>query len=292
MNKCFLIFVENGTFDSLWRLEYINFNQNQITEFPEEFGLASKSLNTLIVYDAFNLSSVPLLTNLTKLTNLNLGKNRFQHFDVRKLPRGLTILNLNFVLKQPIPPNFARWFTNLEIIHLWNTHILEFPAEIIQNLNITKLNLNLNKLTTMPEAVAFPYLENLRLQSNKLTSLPDFFNTSLKVLFLSDNPLICDQDLCWLRMWPWVSNTTILADTPTCASPNSLTGTPLMEADPVVMQCYGRFSIKVQDAEIIITERILYTYVHSNSMALRSFGSFSRMNSNRKPPCIVGMELV
>ena len=244
LKSCSMTSVKNRTFDSLWRLEFVSLNHNNIIEFPVEFGLASKSLNTLSLFNAFDLSSVPLLNNLTKLTKLALGENLWKKFDLRKLPQSLVSLNLNFALKQRIPPNFTCCLPNLQIIHLWDNRIRKFPAEIINNLNLTSINLRQNLLTDIPQPIFYPFLESLQLKGNKLTSLPDFFNISLRELSLSNNPLRCDQALCWLRMRPWLFDTTILKDTPKCASPDTLAGTPLMEVDPVVKQCYrGRLSI-------------------------------------------------
>ena len=203
-------------------------------------------------YNALHLSTVPSFTNLTKLTRRSIGATRWENFDLCKLPQSLTNINLNYALNTSIPPNFAAWFPNLKILDLWSNYIQEFPSEIIQNLNLTKVNLRKNLLVTIPGPMAFPFIDILDLKRNKFTSLPDFSNTSLKYLTLSRNPLICSQALCWLRMRPWVSDTTILADTPTCASPESLRGTPLMEADPVTVGLHLESEALIQYKDVVL----------------------------------------
>ena len=47
------------------------------------------------------------------------------------------------------------------------------------------------------------------------------------MLKIANNPLICDYGLCWIRMWPWMFDTQLLADTATCASPSGVAGKPL-----------------------------------------------------------------
>ena len=153
-------------------------------------------------------------------------------------------------MSQHIPPNFTCCLPNLQNIGLAGNKFREFPAEIMNNLNITRINLQNNFLENIPEPRVYPFLESLLLRRNNLTSLPDFFNTSLRELSLGKNPLMCDQALCWLRMRPWLFDTTILTDTPACGTPDTLAGTPLMEVNPVVMQRYrGRLSIQFRDTD-------------------------------------------
>ena len=240
MLACSLVYVKNGTFDLLWNLNYINFMYNKIIEFPENFGLASGSITKLQFWDAFNLRTLPpfYFRNFTKLTYLNIGHNSWSPFDRSILPKSLTSINLNYA-RLPKFPNFTGWTPVLNEISIPGNRIQILPAENLQNVNVTVIYLGYNRLNSIPEHSAYPYIEKLYLKNNKLTSLPDFFNTTLHTLSLSSNPLICNLTLCWLRMRPWFFDTTILTDVPTCAYPDSAKDMPLMEVNPAIMGCYN-----------------------------------------------------
>ena len=246
MVRCSLVRVKDGTFDLLWKLGGINLMNNKIIEFPQNFGLASQSITHVQFWAAFRLSVLPpfYFKNFSKLTKLNIGGNRWKQFDPSILPENLTHINLNYAHKGKQFPIFTDWAPNLKFIIIAGNKIEELPAENIRNVKVTKINIENNRLTTIPEYTAYPYIECLKLKKNRLTSLPDFFNTSLTSLTLSQNPLNCDQALCWLRMWPWMFDTSILLDNPMCASPDTEAGKSLIEVKPTSMKCYnGRSSV-------------------------------------------------
>ena len=95
-----------------------------------------------------------------------------------------------------------------------------------------------NSPTSIPDYAAYPCIVDLRINSNRLTKIPDFYNTTLTKLSLSDNPLVCNNALCWIRMRPWFFDSPILTDTPICTSPAIVIGTPLMDVRPVHMECF------------------------------------------------------
>ena len=244
MMRCSLVRVKDGTFDLLGKLDNINLMYNKILEFPQSFGLASQSITHVQFWSAFRLSVLPpfYFKNFSKLTKMNIGGNRWKQFHPSILPENLTHINLNYAHKGKQFPSFTDWAPNLKFIIIASNKIEELPAENIRNVKVTKINIENNRLTTTPEYTAYPYIECLKLKKNRLTSLPDFFNTSLTSLTLSQNPLNCDQALCWLRMWPWMFDTSILLDTPTCASPGTEAGKSLMEVKPASIKCYnGKF---------------------------------------------------
>ena len=245
MRGCFITNVKSGTFDTLWRLHVVKFVYNKIIEFPKKFGLASQSLVEMNLWGAFLLRTLPpfYFRNFTKLTKLNLGYNDWKPFDTSILPVSLTSINLKYTFGLSIFPNFTGWTPNLKVIHIAGNSIPEIPLDNIRNMKITYLNINRNQLTSIPEYTAYPYIEVLLLHYNRLTTVPDFYNTTLTQLSLSNNPLVCDNTLCWIRMWPWMFYTPILTDTPTCVSPTRAAGSPLMEVRPIHMNCFsGKFT--------------------------------------------------
>ena len=83
MMGCSVTSVKSGTFDTLWRLKFVDFRYNNINEFPINFGLASQSLVEMNLWDAFSLHTLQpfQFRNLPKLINLNQGFNYWVPFD-------------------------------------------------------------------------------------------------------------------------------------------------------------------------------------------------------------------
>ena len=240
MRRCFITNVKNGTFDTLWRLHVVKFVYNEIIEFPEKFGLASQSLVEMNLWGSFSLHTLPpFYFRNTKLTKLNLGYNDWKPFDTSILPVSLTSINLKYAYWLSIFPNFTSWTQNLKVIEIAGNSIPEIPQDNIRNMKITYLDICRNQLTSIPEYTAYPYIDVLLLHYNRLTTVPDFYNTTLTQLSLSNNPLVCDNALCWIRMWPWMFDTPILTDTPICVSPTRAAGTRLMEVRPIHMECFN-----------------------------------------------------
>ena len=143
MQRCSLVYVKNGTFSLLWKLERINLGY--IVELPVNFGLASDSINWLIYWDSFQIHvsklSPSYFTNFSKLTHLVLGANDLTPFDTSTLPISLTKINLNYDLSLSTFPNFTGRTPNLKEIVIVTCIIPEIPRENIQNMNITYLNI-------------------------------------------------------------------------------------------------------------------------------------------------------
>ena len=98
MRWCSLVYVKNGTFHLLWKLELLNFQFNLIAEFPAEFRLASKSITELQLWDAFTLRALSpfCFRNFSNLKKMNIGKNDWSlGFDTNTLPENLPFINLD-----------------------------------------------------------------------------------------------------------------------------------------------------------------------------------------------------
>ena len=241
MTWCAVAYVKDGTFDTLWRLQYVYFMYNEIIEFPENFGLASKSIVEMNLWDAFSLRNLPpfYFRNFSKLVKLKLGYNDWTPFDPSILPVSLNSINLNYASWLTTFPNFTGWTPNLKGISIEGNIIPDIPQENIQTMTITYINIGRNRLTSIPDYTAYSHIKVLLLHNNRLTTIPDFYNTTLKQLKLANNPLVCDNSLCWIRMWPWMFDTSLLLDTPTCASPANAAGKPLMTIRPIHMECFN-----------------------------------------------------
>ena len=185
------------------------------------------SLVEMNFWAAFSLRNLlPLyFRTFPHLMKLNLGHNDWTPFDPSVLPMSLTSINLKYVFLVTTFPNFTGWKPNLKRIIIEGNLIPEIPHENIQIMNITYLNVGRNRLTSIPNHTAYPYISVLLLHKNRLTTVPDFYNTTLRQLKLANNPLTCDYALCWIRMWRWMFDNPLLTDTPVCASPARFTRT-------------------------------------------------------------------
>ena len=194
---------------------------------------------SLIKYDSNKLPSFPVLhrncTNtplpntdlsqlflLPNLTVLDLEKNRITSFPSRIYAPKLMDLDL---------------YKN-RISYLNASMLLAFPA-------LVTLDLSDNLLVTLdmtheasPPAGLLPYLLTLNLNSNDLTTIHDLSLVSSSIangnaeVDLSDNPLVCDNLMCWLLKYP-----TFTFGTATCASPALLAGRSLESVTEEELNC-------------------------------------------------------
>ena len=241
MEWCSIVYVKSGTFEKLSQPKFFSFMGNGIREFPNNFGLASKSLVKIQIWYSLKSRKLPPLyfINFSKLVILNLGDNKWKPFDPSILPASLRYINPNFADGLSNFPNFTDWTPNLKGISIRGNEIAEIPPENIRNMNVTTINLGRNRLMSIPDFTAYPLIETLLLKSNLLSTIPDFYNTTWTRLTLSNNPLVCDSVLCWIRMWPWMFDTQLMTDTPICAFPASAAGIPRIEVRPIHMECYN-----------------------------------------------------
>lgn len=87
--------------------------------------------------------------------------------------------------------------SQLESINLSNRDLKEFPAALKTQTNLKYLYLDSNKLIFAPEIGSFQQLEELSMEDNGLTLIPEtYFNLkSLKCLNLNKNPLRCINNM-------------------------------------------------------------------------------------------------
>ena len=113
------------------------------------------------------------------------------------------------------------------------------PFENVTGLvRIKYLNLHSNYLDKLPNISLMEKLEELYLDNNRLSSLPDLYDKPFIRLTIAINPLVCDKALWWIRMWPWMKSTSIPTDEPVCARPADVAGMKLMDVDPAFMECF------------------------------------------------------
>ena len=183
------------------------------------------------------LSTFPNFSHLQNLEILFLGINH-----ITTIARGnidelkqLKVLKL-FSNRIGSMPNIS-YLPALKRVVLNKNYISYVPADTLNGLHFLKiLDLSANRIAYVDD-ISHLSLSYLDLANNNLRGLPDLYDQKLKRLYLHDNPIVCNQSLCWLRMWPWYQ-TPPDVDNVVCAQPPELIEFEIMRVHPNVLDCY------------------------------------------------------
>ena len=207
----YISIIPQAHIDTLYRLITFQADGNKIIQFPNFSHM--KNLRSLDMND----NSIPLIPHehirgLESLQNLTTTHNL-----VQMMP------NISYLLM-------------LQSADFSNNLIRYVPASCLYGLPmIQSLHLNGNIITHMDDnSLATGYLY---LHDNQLESAPDLYDMKFASLTLRGNPLVCNQLLCWLRMWPF-NKTLPQLDMVYCASPSALNGSLVMDVHPKILRCY------------------------------------------------------
>ena len=213
-----LTYIEDGSFDHNPKLETLSAGNNLIMQLPQSFGVAEKSLSTIHFWCALRDPAISSL-NLSQMRSLkwlNLGCGNYHgKFDAALLPPNLEYICFNHGGLTEFP-DFGRFTPNLTTIQLSSNDVSEIPNEYIANIST---------------------LKELYLDNNRLLTVPYLYHLPLIDLHLSNNPLVCNQSLCWIRMSPWMKTPPLITDDITCETPGSLHLVPLMDINPITLGC-------------------------------------------------------
>lgn len=176
--------------DLFTQLRSLDVSKNNLTVIPESIG-QYKSLKNLLV-DSNQLSTLPEgLCSLLSLEVLSANDNK-----LKQLPKNISQLsNLRSVSLShneltTFPVGLCR-LKRLDYVDLSENQITLIPIQI-QDLNATELNLNLNRISSLPqELVDCKRLKVLRLNNNCLTidaiTKPILSDSKIAVLTLEGN---------------------------------------------------------------------------------------------------------
>ena len=165
-------------------LKTIIFNGCPLTE-PPNLGELKAQLQNLEISDC-GQSDIPqdYFDDLVKLTSLTLMNNRINEVKsawfakMSKLTSLVLSINPIYVI-----PELQLWLPKLK-----------------------RLNINYIEAESIPESllIGLPNLKTFGVEGNKLTSIPDraLFEPIIEKnkLNFQENPLVCDQKLCWLKV--------------------------------------------------------------------------------------------
>ena len=238
-------YIEEGAFNGLDKLVSFCSISNWNLQLPSDFGPPTKTLTTLVLYETLPVYQTPVFPYFAAFKNLKtltIGGS-FASYQIENLPSDLTEIGLQYTLSSTFP-NLGIIGAMLKVIVISGCGMRSIIPEHMVGLNeVTHFDLLDNKLTAIPDISFMRKLELLRLERNRLSSIPDLYDIPLTTLALANNPLVCDTALCWIRMLPWVKpSSPIPTDSPVCAGPVEVSGMELMKVDPAFMKCFnGKF---------------------------------------------------
>ena len=218
IQKIELTDIEDGSFDHNAKLEKIVARGNRIVYLPHSFGQATLSLLSVNFWCSLRYQAISRMnfTKMVRLKELRVGCAKYDgRFDASLLPPNLEEINLNYARLTEFP-NVGRYAPNISTIRMGLNAIMEIPSHDI---------------------VGMSALTKLYLSDNKLSTVPDLFQLPLNTIQLSKNPIICNQSLCWLRLWSWMKASPLSTDRITCEMPEALANVLLKDINPLTLEC-------------------------------------------------------
>ncbi|XP_014862902.1 PREDICTED: chondroadherin-like protein isoform X3 [Poecilia mexicana] len=254
LQSCKIVDVEDGAFSGMKGLIYLYLSENDLTSLSPEAFKGLPQLTYLHLeknrFADFPKGAFKLVPNLLAL---HLENNAITKLEAGILTGvlGLRALYLTGNNIRNISPRALDQASSLEKLHLGGNKLKEVPTEALSKArNIKDLRLSgnlirwvgpnafkplegslkelyldkmgLEKMSENSLVGLGPGLRSLFLEGNKLEEVPDFHQlTSLEVINLADNPLMCDCPLLPLRLWIEKINIKVRA---TCANPPEVKG--------------------------------------------------------------------
>ena len=246
----------NGEMDTFPSLSSLSSNITSLQiESHDIKSVPQEAIERLYFLERFLLGSnqitnLPNFSHCKRLRDLRLHYNKIS-FIKRQHIEGLKSIQI-FRLQDNLLTNMTDIsdLSTLVEFNIGGNVISEIPEKYIMGLpNMKKFAANDNYLTFLPNiSKFFPRIQKLYIQGNYLKTLSDlYYQSSLTVLTAADNPYVCNQSLCWLRMLPWMKpSETMLQDNPMCDQPAIVAGTEVLRFHPTDMECYnGRVFLNI-----------------------------------------------
>ena len=168
--------------------------------------------------DLPNLDDIALPSSLTNIQIMNAGITQFPTINSITFPN-LLKLNLNKnKLSGEMP---SSWFADIPDTCIWvflMGNRVKLPEDLPLKTGVEYINLRWNNLETIPDMLDFPNLNALTITANRI---------------------VCDQRMCWRRLWDRMRAPLAVRDDATCANPPELNGLLLSTVNPRAMGCYN-----------------------------------------------------
>lgn len=221
--------IPTGSFQELTRLTKLDLNGAALLNISlGAFHGLENSLRQLGLSDN-HLQRIPTvhMSELSRLEELSLGQNDFEI-----IPEGAFVGLKNL--------------KHLEISGSMHLRKIQAGA-FATNTNLESIKISSNKMLTEVEEAALsglPHLKHVVLRDNALTTLDEglFPWSELHTLDLSENPIVCDCRILWLRNLLIIKNSSQWTNdqqdnTIFCHGPERLRAEPLVAISPSLLGC-------------------------------------------------------
>ena len=217
------------------QLQTLIVSNNDIPVIPQD---SMANLAELRKFHALDnrLETIPNFSYLRKLIYFNIKTNFITHLS-REHIKGLTRViffgaNRNNIVPMPNVSGLRK----IAALRLDDNLIRYVPASCLYGLEkLQRLVMNNNRITFIEDiSQAIP---TINLHDNLLRTPPDLYKSTFDSLTLEQNMLVCNQSMCWLRMWPFDKPLPLL-DNFVCWAPEDLNGTLVMQLHPVLLKCH------------------------------------------------------
>ena len=243
--------IANGTFGSNHRLSEIICIECAIESAPASFGPCTS--NIMMMDFRNGIVNRNVLSNLdfikfNQLSLIRLMGIALPDFYVLQLPPSIRTLYISNAEISMLPQVGHTRFPILTWLYLPGNKLgPEIPYSWFENIsiNIQLLHLATNNIIKLPESLPVkPRLSFVAIEKNRLLTIPDMMDfPALKQLYIRNNPVTCDQKMCWRRLWGR-KRAPLRGDDVICQMPLFLRGTKLSNVNPKAMGCYnGRWLI-------------------------------------------------
>lgn len=269
--------IEIGAFDSLTNLRVLVLDDNQLSMVPSPTLAPLSNLAELFLgINSFRIIPAGAFEMLPHLTNLDLKGAALLNISLhafRGLENSLRQLELSDNRLQRVPTVHISELVRLEelslgqndfqivsegaFVGLKNLRRLEISGSMhlrkIQagafatNTNLESIIITSNKMLNEVQEGALsglPHLKHVVLRDNALTTLDEglFPWAELHTIDLTDNPILCDCRILWLRNLLVLKNSSQLTNgqqetTIYCHSPERLRAEPLVAISPTLLGC-------------------------------------------------------
>ena len=251
--------IMEGAFDNNLFLEVLKFRFCELRALTSSFGPSTPYLREMSFRKSIRnpqLFSNDYFRNFTSLSYLEVSTNKLENILTITWPPSLKRIGLSSMGFRSFP-NLTKWrlpaLEKIDMPNNINPGLGEIQAELIAELSdsVKFLVLPWNGITSLPDIISNkPNLLGIWIDGNLMTTIPNMLQLNLRALAIASNPIVCDNRMCWRRMWQWVKPLPRVNDDVNCASPPAFKGQTLMSISPKELRCYEGRTNYVSPGEI------------------------------------------